>query len=76
MQESITISFTEHSLEVIKIEGIVSGHYKSLVTELYPFNEKESVKKVYGQEFAEAYRRAVLSMDELEKSLKGNVLDL
>ena len=66
----ITISITEHSLLVTDMNGLISGPYKSLVTERYPFVEKGEDKNAYGQAFAEAYKRSVLSMDELEKSLK------
>jgi hypothetical protein len=70
-----TISLTEHSLEVTDMSGGISGPYKTLLTECYPFNEKGSDKNVYGQAFAEAYKRSVISMDELEKSLKSKDYD-
>jgi hypothetical protein len=70
----ISISLVSYDLTITGTNGS-SSDYNYMVSECYPIKEKGTYKNVYGQAFAESYKRAMASMDELEKSLKGGESD-
>jgi len=64
----LTLSLTEYS-GTSEFDNSVN-HFNDLVSSKYPINADSNWKNAFGQAFAESYKRANLTLDALEKTLK------